>query len=311
MFEFLKPKFDIEDKTAIANSEYRQAFSKTLSMFSYKNLPETIPSYILELYLQHNKHAIFTNVNDKYYIFFGGWGGVPNEYYIPTRYIVANPYLKLNKEFTIGKDCVLLKNDDLCMGLTGINSKYANMLAESFITINLAEINMRAMNVIVAEDGKEKASAEMFIDNLKKGKLSTITSDALFNEAIHTLPLFSASQNYLTQLIEMHQYLKSSWLAELGINSNFNMKREALNSAESALNIEQLEPFIDNMYRNRTEAIKQINEMYGLDISVDYNSAWKNTESVEGVKNEENQGDTEEQSRADTDTAGNGAELEQ
>ena len=75
----------------------------------------------------------------------------------------------------------------------------------------------------------------------------------------------------------MEQYLKASCFNEIGLNANYNMKREALSSNESALNDDFLLPLVDNMIKERQTAIEKINEKYNLDISIDFASAWKVT----------------------------------
>jgi hypothetical protein len=56
------------------------------------------------------------------------------------------------------------------------------------------------------------------------------------------------------------------------------MKRESINSNESQLNDDMLHPLIDDMLRMRREALDQVNEMFGTNITVDFNSAWKDNE---------------------------------
>lgn len=45
---------------------------------------------------------------------------------------------------------------------------------------------------------------------------------------------------YITQLIELIQYYKASMYNELGLNANYNMKRERLNLGEVSMNVDVL-----------------------------------------------------------------------
>jgi hypothetical protein len=72
--------------------------------------------------------------------------------------------------------------------------------------------------------------------------------------------------------------LKAGLFNELGLNSNYNMKRESINSNESQLNDDMLHPLIDDMLAMRREALEKVNEMFGTNITVDFNSAWKDNE---------------------------------
>ena len=78
----------------------------------------------------------------------------------------------------------------------------------------------------------------------------------------------------MIQFIELQQYLKGSMYNELGINANFNMKREALSGQEVALNDDALMPLIDDMLKQRRAMCDELNQMFGLNVSVDYGSTW-------------------------------------
>ena len=98
---------------------------------------------------------------DKIRAYFGGMGGVLDEYYLPSIFIVANPWLKLNKEFNIYRDyhekefskkddCIIGLNDTFSYGLYPLIEKYAIQLATNEITLNVADINSRAINILTA-----------------------------------------------------------------------------------------------------------------------------------------------------------------
>ena len=60
----------------------------------------------------------------------------------------------------------------------------------------------------------------------------------------------------------------------MGLNANYNMKREAINADEAQMNNDALYPLVDDMLRCRQEGIEKVNEMFGTDIRVDFNSVW-------------------------------------
>ena len=97
----------------------------------------------------------------------------------------------------------------------------------------------------------------------------------------------------ITQLIEFHQYIKASLYNDLGLQSNYNMKRESINSNESQLNEDQLHPLIDDMLTERKEAIEKVNNMFGTSISVEFNSAWEVNEKQEEAEIEQMEAETE------------------
>ena len=272
----IKP-YNFTDKNKAIESYITYMLNRVQSMFKYEGLPDTIPQKMLELYIMINGHSVVVEHKDNLYVCFGGWGGEPNEYYIPTKYIVANPYLELFKTYTINEDCVLVHNDSMYYGLVPMFRRYATMLAENDITMSMVDVNSRITAIIEASDDKTRVSAEKFLDDIYAGKQGVVGSQAFF-EGLHTQPYGEHNYQRLTDLIEYHQYMKASWFNELGLNANYNMKREAITSNESQLNDDQLLPLIDDMMKCRQEFIDRINHMYGTDITISYASSWEDNE---------------------------------
>ena len=215
-----------------------------------------------------------------------GIGGKPDVYYIPTECIVSNPYVKegVNRTYTRDVDCVLMVNDTYAQGLLPLIKKYCMAMVENDITMNIADIFSRASLILTAADDNTKASAELFIKHIIDGDIDVIGESPFLvgnqDRSISINQLTNANGT-LTNLIEYHQYLKAGLFNELGLNSNYNMKREAINSNESQLNDDMLHPLIDTMLREREEALEKVNSMFGTNISVHFNSAWEMNEIEE------------------------------
>ncbi len=288
--------FDFTEKESNIFAHTAYMLDRTQSMFEYKGLPDTIPQRVLELYLQINGNCCFTKYKGEYYVFTGGLGGEPDEYYRPTIYTIANPALNYTANLKIHAECVGVPNDAMFLGLMPIFNRYESQLAENELSINIAIVNSRIIDLISASDDSTKASAELFLENIKKGKNGVIGENA-FLEGIRAQPYGTSGMgNAITQLIEAEQYLKASLFNELGLDANYNMKRESLSIAESQMNNDALLPLVDNMLKSRRDALEKINEMYGLDISVDYASSWKdNVEELEIAHEQEESEATEEQ----------------
>ena len=250
---------------------------RTQEMFIYTGLPETIPARMLELYLQVNGFACIAEANGDLYAFFGGLGGVPNEYYEPTECIVNNPALNFNKTLKIKEDCVIIKNDAMYNGLMPMYSKYSELMTENDITVRTASINSRIAEVISAGDDATRAAAEKYLKDIEDGKLGVIGETAFF-DGVRVQAGARDVTSRVIDLIEYHQYLKASWFNDLGIQANFNMKREALGADEVQLNIKALLPLAQNMLECRKEGVDAVNKMFGTNISVEFKSVWKDTE---------------------------------
>ena len=261
------------DKDKVFENYCRYTFTRTQSMFTYEGLPDTIPVQWLESYLQRNGSCCIAEHEGKLYALLGNAGGEPDEYYQPTIYTVANPALNLSKNYEIGVDCVYCKNDYDALGLVPLVSRYCGLMTENLLTVRLSDINMRMMNLLSAPDDNTLQSTKQYLKDLEEGKLGVVGETPFF-EGLKLQSKGVGNGDYMIQFIELQQYLKGSMYNELGINANFNMKREALSGQEVALNDDALMPLIDDMLKQRRAMCDELNEMFGLDVSVDYGSTW-------------------------------------
>ena len=261
------------DKDKVFENYCRYTFTRTQSMFTYEGLPDTIPVQWLESYLQRNGSCCIAEHEGKLYALLGNAGGEPDEYYQPTIYTVANPALNLSKNYEIGVDCVYCKNDYDALGLVPLVSRYCGLMTENLLTVRLSDINMRMMNLLSAPDDNTLQSTKQYLKDLEEGKLGVVGETPFF-EGLKLQSKGVGNGDYMIQFIELQQYLKGSMYNELGINANFNMKREALSGQEVALNDDALMPLIDDMLKQRRAMCAELNEMFGLNVSVDYGSTW-------------------------------------
>lgn len=261
------------DKAKNISLENEITYNKTMAMFKYHNLPNTIPCYELENLLQKNGFACVAQVEGSLYAFDGGLGGEPDVYYRPTICTVANPALKLTRDFEIDKDCVIVKNDSNMVGLSHTIAKYNTLLAENEITMLIALINSRMNIIFSGADSATKASAEQYLNMIVQGKLGVI-SDNAFLESLKIQIGSTNRNNVFEDLIRLNQYLKAGLNNAIGLNSNSAMKKERLITAEIDVNNTALYPLIDDMLECRRIAIEKINTMFETDISVELNSSW-------------------------------------
>lgn len=288
----------VKNKDTAVMAFIENTLAKTQAMFVYEGLPDTVPAEELERLLQTEGNAFFAEVNGELYALQGAAGGEPDPYNRPTIYTVANPALKLNKSYKIGVDGVFIKNDTNGNSLLPIIGKFAVLYTDGIISLNTASILTRITMLISASDDKTKQSADEFLKKILDGDFSVIGENAFF-KGVNMQTAATSNTQYITQLVELVQYYKANMLNELGLNANYNMKRERLNTGEVAMNVDVLLPYVDNMLHERQKALKQVNEMFGTEITVRFGSSWylehENYESlvtgVEVVTEEEREND--------------------
>lgn len=308
---------DILNKTVSVRKYVWTMLNRTNQMFEYTGLPETIPKEMLELYLQINGQCCITEVGGNLFALPGGLGGPPDPYYRPTLYIAAIPGLRdgdhsFSKSMKISNhldpfspvdysgECILVKNDTMMEGMLYMLSRYATQLTENDISIRSAQINARAHVNITAETDSEAVSARAYLNALEAGKLEIIMAKAMM-DSLNVQNISMNSANVIIQLIELQQYLKASWYNEIGLNANFNMKREYQSEEELQANTDVLLPLVDNMLECRKLAIEAVNKKYGTSISVDKNSSWENKQQERDVEQDTKEAEKEaiEEGKAD------------
>ena len=299
--------FDFEycsDKSKVFENYCKYTFTRTQSMFTYEGLPDTIPVQWLESYLQRNGSCCIAEHEGKLYALLGNAGGELDEYYQPTIYTVANPALNLSKSYKIGEDCVYCKNDYDAIGLVPLVSRYCGLMTENLLTVRISDINMRMMNLLSAPDDNTLQSTKQYLKDLENGKLGVVGETPFF-EGLKLQSKGVGNGDYMIQFIELQQYLKGSMYNELGINANFNMKREALSGSEVALNDDALMPLIDDMLKQRRAMCDELNTMFGLNVSVDYGSTWHSNVVEKQLISEEELGanDSESEEAAGDESA--------
>ena len=282
---YLKYQEQIKNKDKSVNGYISKMLAITQAMFIYKGLPETLPQNNLENLLQTNGNVFVTEVDGKMYAFTGGLGGVPNAYNEATEYIVSNPYLQLNKSYKIDVEGVLIKNDSGANSLLPIFGKYGVLCSDTLLSLNTCSVLSRITMLISASDDKTKQSADDFVNKIMQGDFSVIGENAFF-KGVNLQSISTQSANQITQLIELLQYFKASAFNEIGLNANYNLKRERLNTSEVQMNVDSLNPYVDNMLQERKKAVEKINAMFGTEISVDLASSW-------AIRKEENKTETE------------------
>lgn len=280
----------VRDKKVSSKYYYRYLLSRVLKMFQYKNLPDTIPHEILDRYLFEHGVACITKVGDDLYCFYGNLGGEQDAYYRPSKFIVANPHIKngFNAEVdivypsqladsTMAKENtqpgILMRNDADWVGLHPLLARYAYLLAENTLTIRTADVMLRVVAFLTANTDKERASCLEYLKTIDKGEMGVIGNSPFFDGVKLQSPP-SNNGSYLTQFIELQQYLKGSFFNEIGLVANYNMKREAIGKGESTLDTDSIFPLAENMLYTRREDLQKVNDMYGTEIEVDFSSSW-------------------------------------
>ena len=318
-------KYDFKNKDLCIENSVKYMLARTNHIVKYKNLPESISHRYTELLCQTEGFYVVINFNDKLRVVRAGLGGEEDENYMPTLAIVANPALNCFKEFKIYREgmeipentddyCVVIPNDSLYSGLLPIMQKWATLLAENELSMSINDILSRVLAIISANDDNTAKSAKKFLDDVIEGKIGVVQGN-LITEGITTSNFSNNAKSSLTDLIEVEQYCKASWFNDLGLNANYNMKRESINGNEADLNNDSLMPLIDDMLICRQQGWKEVEQLFGVHVEVSLDGAWLDNqieinEKQAAISENEEVEDPSVESESKVDTEDNKEESE-
>lgn len=261
--------------------------NRTLGMFEYSNLPETLPQVEIEKRLQTKGHATIYQYKNNLYVTTGNLNGQELSPYNQPTYVNINvPAFNLSQRLEIGEQCVVIYNDDMKTGLLDTISKHGTLMIENEITMLLSTYNARIQTLISAGTDQTINDAQKYLNQIIDGNLGIIGENAFFSD-LKTHNAQSTAKQDITQLIQLQQFYKSDLYNELGLSSLNNMKKERMNIDEVNANNDNIYPYVDGMLRNRMEGIKMVNKLFNGNIEVDFSSTWKDKADNRNTPKEE------------------------
>ena len=264
--------YSVTNKSENIRNIIDSVLNKTLTMFLYTNLPNTLPIEELEKILQLSGTGFVTMIDEQLVVLKGTYSF--DEVDIYNRPYKINCYLpdkKIYKMFNIS-DGVIIKNDYLEMGLLPIFKKWGYLINESELTLIIANRYNRMVKTFIANDDPTAESVRTYLTKVDNGESSVITGNILW-ESIKIDG--ETNTNTLHELIEYDNYIKSELYKEIGLYSNDNMKKERLISSEIENGMNSIFPLVDNMLNCRKQAIDKINKKFNTNISVEFTSSWE------------------------------------
>ena len=287
------------DKKQINKAVRDYLCATAMSMFRYEGLPDNVRPVDLERMLLENGELIFTKWNDEFYIFQFTGTGKQNYLGEWNSYQVNNPYINCNHVFT-DRDAVRVRNTDNSVSLSGMLDMYSEVLSESYITLNMSDVNARLSFLISAGDNATKTSAELFLKQVYEGKQGIIGSQPLL-DSLSVNPL--ADHKDFQSVIQLNKFYYSDFFQKIGLTNLYNNVHDRISATETQFTATSIYPFVDNMKKNREAAVEKINKLFGLNVSVEFTSSWDyRIMNGENLSGKDFKGNTEEQAGAPEET---------
>lgn len=259
---------------------FKWLLNKVCSCFVVNGLPDTINQTYLKNELILSGMCCITDFGGKLYACTGSLGGQPDEYYIPTVFVIANPVLG-SKQVKRGEDGIVIFNtsvDELytgcfAAGLYQYINQTATLLADNIVSINANQINSRVCAFFVADSKAKALAGEVVLKKMYAGQPYQILEADLI-EKINVNPISTAStSSNITELVELNNYIISNFMQSIGIKANNDRKRERMITDEINSQNDYLGFSVLEVLASWQKGFDAVNEMYGTEISVSLSPA--------------------------------------
>lgn len=263
---------------------FKWLLNKVISCFSIHGLPDTVNETYTKAHLILDGNVCYTDFPEGQFVCIGSWGGYPDEYYIPTTYVIANPvlgsktvYLKESDEHS--KTGVVITNTAIdgigvgifSGGLYDLIHQTATLLADNIISINCCQINSRVATFFTADSEAQAVAGENVLKKMYAGSPYQVFRQDLL-EKININPVAnSSSSQTVTQLVELHNYIVANFFQSVGIKSNNVMKRERLISDEINTQDDFVQLSVLEILSSWQKGFDEVNRLYGTEITVELN----------------------------------------
>lgn len=255
-----------------------QLFNKVNKLYTWDNLPKSIPQKEIEARLILFGKCGIVRGNEKELLAVDiSMYGITNYYDEFTSFNFTTP--KQNGKRTIGVDGVLVDNDTLRNPIIPIIDRYAMMLAHAEITFINALVNGRAQKTAVASSNKMAEDIREYQNKLYNGANDVIVDRAFLGVEFHDND--TNSLNQVKTIYDVRQAILYSFYEDLGIKKN-QQKRERLVSDEVSADNSLLKLNILDMTDARERACNDINKMFGTNIIVKCNVDYDDNGVVDG-----------------------------
>ena len=239
------------------------------SLFQWNDLPNNMDERWIEKYLFNSGKCIFYKDPNMGFMVAGlGQEGSINCYGDPTSvYPVAENYVYSGKKLINNENCYVIRNNDLMLPEFPIVRQYAFKLTNIDRAID-TNIEAQKTPTVVRCSDKQKLSLKNAINQRRDNEpVIWTTDDSNITDMISTLDL-NPPMVFKDLQIQKHMILNEIF-TDFGIN-NANMdKKERMVANEVEANNEQVKASEDVLLKSREEACKRINEIFGLNISVE------------------------------------------
>lgn len=247
-------------------------------MFEWKNLPDSVDPRYLEMTLHQLGYVAFYKDPELGFIVTqGALSGVIDHYMLNTKFQASAPnysktfdlynYVDMKPKENEPNQGVVIYNNDMHTGTFPSLNMFASDLAEIKEVIQINQNAQKTPFMLTGTDATIFSVKNIFqeID----GNSPVIATNEKFD--MSTLKVLDLKAPYVID--KLNQQKNAIWneaMTFLGIKNANLEKKERMVTSEVESNNEQIDSSGNIFLKARKEACKRINDLYGLNISVDF-----------------------------------------
>ena len=263
----------VRDRQSFIDRFYvRNLTEIAVNRFKWIGLPDTVDKRFLEMTLFHTGLAVFyyDTEFDRYMALRSAGRGPVNMYDNPTGFHVYGNFM-VQKELAANV-CVPIWHNSMRMTDMDVIYTYAPRLANIDRSLEVALVSMRHP-VLIAMSDTERQSMMNAWRQVQEGQPVIFGTQQLMSKINESISVFNMGidSKQITDLLVTKTRVWSEAMMYLGINQANQDKKERLVSAEVSANDSQIMMIRNGMMNARRYACEQINAMYGLQVSVEWN----------------------------------------
>ena len=264
--------------TGLSRYYQRYFLQRAISVFEWK-CPETWAKnyfqYVLYCY------GYFAVINtDKF-------GVIPQQcglsgytvQYTPSDVLIANPHFEESITARIDRDCVLIKLQPDYGGILDIITTFADLMALTLESVATNLLNSKLSYVFAADRQAVAQSFKTLYDKVASGEPAVVIDKNLLNDdGTPTWQYFSQNlrENYIAgDLLSDMQKINKMFDSFIGIPNSNTDKKERLITPEVESNTFETKSLASLWLRTLQEECKKASNMFGIELSVDWNSEMK------------------------------------
>lgn len=247
-----------------------ELFARCQRLFVWDGLP--FPQREIENLLLMQGCGCFVKSNkfkvSKYAITPCTWSGVTEypDVGVDVRWVtpIANGTFKMQ-----GGDGVVIRNNSLTQSIRPLINRYAILLANIDISLVSALVNERCQNVFVADTQNVADSINNFYKTIEEdGKRKAIVNERLFQtlQGAISLPAVQ-NKDSIKSILSCYDSVLQMFYNDIGIRYNKD-KKERMVESEVTSDSQRLLINIKDMLECRQKACDEINDVFGLNVTV-------------------------------------------